>query len=343
MINLTKHFIKIFLTDIDLSKFNKVLIIRLSSLGDILLTTPFVRSLKNQYPKIKIDYIVREEYSDLLKLNPHLNKIFKFKRDEKDNLTTLAEIKNTNYDLIIDLQNNLRSKNIISNNNPQVVRFSKNSWKKFLLVNFKINKLKDEPKIPVRYAQIISGFQLDDKGLDLFTDRTADDRIFGKENLIGFCPGARHYTKRWLKEYFIELGNKLTKAGYTIVLFGGKIDKELCAEISKEIPSSIDASNIDDILQTAADMKLCKAVVCNDSGLMHTTAAIGTKVIAIFGSTVKEFGFTPYNCNNLILENNSLTCRPCSHIGRSSCPKNHFECMKLIKPDFVFEKLISFI
>mgnify|MGYP001170120031 FL=1 len=343
MINLAKHFIKIFLTNLDLSKLNKVLIIRLSSLGDILLTTPFIRSLKNQYPKIEIDFILREEYSDLLKLNPHLSKVYHYNRTEKDNFSILAEIKKTNYDLIIDLQNNLRSKKVFSDNNPQILRFSKNSWKKFLLVNFKINKLQDEPQIPDRYANTIPNFRLDDKGLELFTDKITDTRLINKNNLIGLCPGARHYTKRWLKEYFIELGNKLTKAGYTIVLLGGKIDKELCAEIAKEIPGSIDESNSDDILQIAADMKMCNAVVCNDSGLMHTASAVGTKVIAIFGSTVKEFGFTPYNCRNLILENNSLTCRPCSHIGRSSCPKKHFDCMKLIKPDFVFEKVISLI
>lgn len=167
--------------------------------------------------------------------------------------------------------------------------------------------------------------------------------LIGKNNLIGFCPGARHYTKRWPKEYFIELGNKLTSAGFTIALFGGKIDKVLCAEISNKIAGSINLSNDDDILQIAADMKLCKAVVCNDSGLMHTGSAVGTKVIAIFGSTLKDFGFTPYNCKNLILENNSLTCRPCSHIGKNKCPKEHFNCMKLIFPEFVFEKMISLI
>lgn len=331
------------MTDVDLSKLSKVLIIRLSSLGDILLTTPFVRSLKTQFPKIEIDFILREEYSDVLKLNPYLNNVFKFSRNENDNIALLSEIKNNNYDLIIDLQNNLRSKKIVSDNNPRQLRFSKISWKKFLLVNFKVNKLKDEPQIPVRYAITIPNFKLDDTGLEICSDRTADTRILGKENLIGFCPGARHYTKRWLKEYFIELGNKLTKAGYTIVLFGGKIDKDLCAEISNKITGSIDLSNFDDILQTAADMKLCKTIVCNDSGLMHTAAAAETKVIVIFGSTVKEFGFTPYNCKNLILENNSLTCRPCSHIGRNNCPKKHFECMKLIKPDLVFERLISFV
>jgi ADP-heptose:LPS heptosyltransferase len=86
-------------------------------------------------------------------------------------------------------------------------------------------------------------------------------------------------------------------------------------------------------------MKKCKAVICNDSGLMHTACAVGTPVLTFFGSTVKEFGFTPYRNKNLILENNSLSCRPCSHIGRDKCPKNHFKCMKELTPEIVFNKL----
>ena len=89
-------------------------------------------------------------------------------------------------------------------------------------------------------------------------------------------------------------------------------------------------------------MKLCKAIICNDSGLMHVASAVNTNVVAIFGSTVKEFGFTPYKCKNLILENNSLTCRPCSHIGRNDCPKKHFNCMNSIKPEFVLKNILSF-
>ena len=331
------------MTDLELSKLKKVLIIRLSSLGDILLTTPFIRAIKIQFPNIKIDMLIKEEYADVIKLNPYIDKKLFFKKDNKVNNVLITQLRNNGYDLIIDLQNNLRSKKITSKIKSNSVRFSKNSWNKFLLVKFKINKLIDALQIPVRYAQALPGFQLDGKGLDLVTDKNPSDELKQKENLIGFCPGAKHFTKRWPKEYFIKLGKILTQNGYTIVLFGGKIDKEICSLIAKEIPGSIDLSNTDDILQTTADMKLCKAVICNDSGLMHTASAVEIKVVAIFGSTVKEFGFTPYNCSNLILENNSLTCRPCSHIGRNSCPKKHFECMQSIKPDFVFEKLISFI
>lgn len=331
------------MTTAELSKLNKILIIRLSSLGDILLTTPFIRAIKSQFPDIKIDMLLREEYADVVKLNLYLNKKFLFKKDDKSNNVLIEQLENTNYELVIDLQNNLRSKKVVSSLKTKSVKFDKRSFDKFLLVNFKINKLKEALQIPVRYSNTIQNLKLDKGGLDLFTDKYANEELIGKNNLIGFCPGARHFTKRWLKEYFIELGNKITKNGYTIVLFGGRIDKEICEEINKAIPGSINLANDDDLLQTVADMKLCKVVVCNDSGLMHTATATGTKVIAIFGSTVKELGFAPYNCNNLILENNSLTCRPCSHIGRSNCPKKHFDCIKSIKPDFVFEKIQSII
>ncbi len=286
--------------------------------------------------------IVREEYSDAINLNPNLYQKFYYNRNDEENKSLITKLLKENYNLIIDLQNNLRSKNITSSLGIKTLRFKKESWRKFLLVNFKINKLKDAPQIPVRYAATIKNFKLDDKGIELFTDKPFSKIISDKNNLIGLCPGARHFTKRWPKEYFIELGKLLFNAGYQIVLFGGKIDKELCAEIAAEIPTAIDLSNDDGLLQTLSDMKRCLVVVCNDSGLMHVASATGTKLIAIFGSTVKEFGFTPYNCQNLILENNSLSCRPCSHIGKDHCPKKHFDCMRLIKPESVFEKVISF-
>ena len=90
-------------------------------------------------------------------------------------------------------------------------------------------------------------------------------------------------------------------------------------------------------------MKECKAIVCNDSGLMHTACAMKVPVLALFGSTIREFGFTPYNNKNLILENKTLSCRPCTHIGRENCPKNHFKCMLELSPGDAYNKLIELI
>ncbi len=323
----------------DLSKLNKILIIRLSSLGDILLTTPFIRSLKNMFPKLQIDFLLRQEYSDALINNPYINTLYRYSREKESNKKVLADIKRSNYELIIDLQNNFRSKKIKRSLNVLYVSFDKKTIKKFLLVNLKINLLKNAQQIPVRYAQVIENLNLDNDGIDLFTPNKPDEKLDIQDNLIGLCPGARHFTKQWPKEYFIALGKKLSESGYKVLLFGGRIDKQLCEEISNEIPGSINLANEDDLLQTAANMKMCKAIICNDSGLMHVASSTNTKVVAIFGSTVKEFGFTPYNCDDLILENKSLTCRPCSHIGRSSCPKKHFKCMREISPELVFEKV----
>lgn len=326
-----------------LSEINRILIIRLSSLGDILLTTPLIRAIKRENPAIQIDFLLRIEYRDLLIKNPNINELLLFSRNDFENLNLVKSLRNKNYELIIDLQNNLRSRGITSKLSGKKLRFDKKSFQKILLVKSKVNLLKNSPSIPVRYANVIDGLELDDQGLDLFTDNEPSSEIKKLENVIGLCPGARHFTKRWPIEYFIQLSRFLIQNNFNVALFGGKIDKEFCKQIKGVVPEVINLQNDDNILQTAADMKLCKAIVCNDSGLMHAASAIGTKVLTIFGSSVKEFGFTPYNCNSLILENNSLSCRPCSHIGRESCPEEHFSCMKEIKPDFVFNELLKLL
>jgi len=316
-----------------------ILIVRLSSLGDILLTTPLIRSLKKQNPNLQIDLLIRSEYSDLLKANPYISSLHLFSREDQENKKLKIKLMEMKYDCIIDLQNNLRSKLFLNNLTGEVLTFNKKRFEKVLLVHLKINLLKEVPQIPIRYAETIPDFQLDDEGLDLFLPENIASRIPAGQNVIGLCPGARHFTKRWQKENFIQLGKMLIEKGFSVALFGGESDRELCEEISKEIPGSVNLSTEDDILQLAKDMQQCKAVVCNDSGLMHAACAVKIPVVAIYGSTVREFGFTPYGCKNIILENNSLTCRPCSHIGKKKCPQKHFRCMLELTPAQAFESI----
>jgi heptosyltransferase-2 len=301
-----------------------------------------IRSLKKNNPNIGIHFLLREEYKDVLLHNPYISKLITIKREASLSKTKDILFQNK-YDFVIDLQNNLRSRILTNGLKCPKVRFRKLSWQKFLLVKFKINKLSEAQPIPERYASVIDDLKLDDEGLDLFTDKKPSEKLVGIKNLIGFCPGSRHYTKMWPKEYYIELGKKIIDNGFNLVLFGGKDDKTICDEISSYVSKCINLCNDDDILQTAADMKLCKTIICNDSGLMHTACAVKVPVVAIFGSTVKEFGFSPYRSKNLILENKSLTCRPCSHIGKNSCPKGHFKCMKEITPQLVYNSLIRFL
>ncbi|MCW8805463.1 MAG: glycosyltransferase family 9 protein [Ignavibacteriaceae bacterium] len=321
----------------DVSELKKILIIRLSSMGDILLTTPLIRSIKRQNPEVQIDFVLKEEFIELVKNNPNLTDIHVYSKQSFEKQILINTLISNNYEIVIDLQNNIRSKEITKQMQCQTFLFKKNDVKKFLLVNFKINRLKNAPPIPVRYAEA-AGINLDDEGLDIFTDNVADSSLDLNEKYIGLCPGAKHFSKRWPKEYFIELGKQLENSGYKVVLFGGLNEEELMGEIANHLSSPLSLCG-DSILQSAADMKMCKAIYTNDSGAMHLACAVKVPVIAFFGSTVKEFGFFPYKANSIELDVENLPCRPCTHIGRKSCPLIHFKCMKDIRPDLAFSSL----
>ena len=326
----------------DLSKIENLLIIRLSSLGDILLTTPLIRSIKKKYPTINIDFMVREEYKDALLFNPHLSNVYTYNK----NLSTTKNIELNNlkckkYGLVLDLQNNFRSLALTLKIKSPVKRFKKKIFAKFLLVNFKINLLKNTPEIPIRYAQTIKDFDLDEEGLEIRLPENVSSKLTEEKSYVGFAPGSRHFTKMWPPNYYINLGNYFVKNGQTVVLFGGKDDEKVCHEISSEIKNSINLCNNNNLIETASEMKKCSGLICNDSGLMHLGCAAGIPVVAIFGSTVSYFGFTPYKSKAIVVENENITCRPCTHIGRSTCPKKHFKCMTEITPLIVFNKFKS--
>ena len=320
----------------------RILVIRFSSLGDILLTTPFLRVLQKKIPSAKIDFLVKASFIDAIKLNPNINEVFAWQTEgELEKL--VANLKTKKYDFVLDLQNNFRSKRVVSKLGIDSLVFKKPNIRKFLLVQLKLNFLKDKKQIPEKYIEVVPELELDDLGLELFLPENIKPKYQSKKNIIGLAPGAFHYTKRWPIEYYSDLGNKLTEDGFEIVIFGGKSDIEICNDLQKRITGSIDLSNDNQLYSTAADMKNCKLIVCNDSGLMHTAISVGVPVVSIFGSTVKEFGFTPFGVENLIIENNNLSCRPCSHIGKSTCSKKHFKCMNELTAEMVYKEIENFM
>jgi len=323
----------------NLEKVKKILVIRLSSLGDVLLTTPLLRSIKKMNSDISIDFILREEYEDILVHNPNINKLYKYAESKLEKQILFNSIIAQNYEIVIDLQNNIRSRELTRILKCSVFKLKKRHIDKFLFVYLKINKLKDAPPIPVRYANAFDMIELDDNGLDFKTDNQPNEQLQTDEKFIGICPGSKHYTKRWPKGYYIELGKLLESNNYEVVLLGGKDDLDLCDEIAKELSNPINLCNENDVMQTAADMMMCKAVYCNDSGLMHLAAAVNVPAIAFFGSTVREFGFFPYKSNSLVMERDELQCRPCTHIGKKWCPQRHFSCMLEITPEDAIESL----
>lgn len=293
-------------------------------------------ALRKEYPKAEIDFVVKKEFSDVYLCNPSINKKIIYRKEIASSLN--EELKNDKYDLVVDLQNNWRSRALTKDISKNILRFNKPTLKKLLLVYLKINLLKEKKSIVTRYAES-ANVTLEGKVLEFFLPNNVKSNLVPGKKYIGFCPGAKHFTKRWLPEYYVELGIELVKLNYQVVLFGGSSEKELCKVIANQIPGAINLQNNDDLFSLAVDIQKCACVVTNDSGLMHLTAAVGTPIVAIFGSTVQEFGFAPFGVRNLILENNSLFCRPCSHIGRSSCPKKHFKCIKEVTPQGVLQSI----
>ncbi|MGA9408414.1 MAG: glycosyltransferase family 9 protein [Bacteroidota bacterium] len=336
---------------------NKTVVFRLSSIGDIVLASPLLRALRAAAgPKARIDFVVKKEFAELVKFSHHLSVVHEF--DDSRGFPALQELKETlraeHYDLVVDLHNNLRTiylRNFCDT--KELVTVDKRLYERWQLVHFKRNIYGNDLSVADRYIETVRDFGIanDGKGLELFIPDEIQFGISGKmaklrlnefEKVIGVCPGAKHYTKRWQKEKFAGVCTRLAKEYRAKVLvFGGEQDKDDCREISSIINHSVSGNASTDfsgefsLLEVAAAMEFCDVVLTNDTGLMHIACARQRKVVAVFGSTVREFGFAPYGTESIVVENNSLHCRPCSHIGRAECPKGHFKCMTDIGIDEV--------
>lgn len=335
--------------------FKKILVIRLSSLGDVILTTPLLKILKQSFTEARIDYLIKKEYSEVLKNNPNINNIIE--ADDNINFAGLIElkkqIKESSYDLIIDAHNNLRTFYLKLFLNSNKLKFKKYSLRKFLLVNFKINLMKDLPPISERYCNmlipLLRGMSVGRGVLqEIFTDVTSKqnaERLLNTLNiptgkkLVCIVPSSKHFTKTYPAEYYSALINKFDK-NYAFVLTGMGNDKKNIDIIKSNTGENVyDLCNKLNVLELAELMKKCSLVISGDTGPMHIAKALNIPLIIIAGSSVREFGFYPQNKNSVILENKGLKCRPCSHIGRNSCPKGHFKCMKEIKPDIILSEV----
>lgn len=330
---------------------NRFLIIRLSSIGDIILTTPLVRALRKAYPNSLIDYLVKEEFSELLLNNPHIDNVYTIDPGNglKEIFRWRKKIKSYEYTSILDLHRSIRSILMtIWLGRVQLGKLNKKIFKRFVLVKFGINLFKQNIPVTQRYFEAANSCNLVDDGLG--TELLHDGKIpkeltnvLGRKNIIVMAPGAGYFTKRWLPEYFAKLADKLTENDNAeLFLIGSKADREICGEIRKGMNNDVhDLSGSYTILETAAIINASDAVVTNDTGMMHIAVSQKKPVLAFFGSTTEELGFYPYSDKYRVLENKDLNCRPCSHVGRQNCPKGHFKCMQELSPELAYNSIIN--
>lgn len=322
----------------------KFLIIRFSSIGDIVLTTPVIRCLKKQVPEAEIHFLTKDSFRAVIEHNPYIDRVQVLAHSWE---LMIEELKAQDYDYIIDLHHNAKTLRVKNALKKKAYSFYKLNIQKYFYTAFKINLL---PKLHIvdRYLQTVASFGVknDGAGLDYFisaADETKREDIPGSHQAgyIACVIGAALGTKRWPVHKWKEFCAQLE---HPVILLGGPEDKLSGDEIAAVDPIKVYNACGKFKLNESADLvRKAKLVITNDTGLMHIAAAYKKPVISLWGNTVPSFGMTPYYGNvpvsDLILQTSKLWCRPCSKIGYAKCPLGHFKCMEKISVDELISKV----
>lgn len=311
----------------------RFLIVRFSSIGDIVLTTPVIRCIKTQVPDAEVHFLTKQSFMSILANNPYIDQLHLVKDDLSE---VIQQLQSYQFDYLIDLHHNLRSLRVKRGLQVKSFSFNKLNIEKWLLTNFKINRM---PAVHIvdRYLQTVSslGVVNDGKGLNYFIDKTdhvpaSDIPTSHSAGYVGLVIGAALATKQMPVE---QLKAICAGIDHPIILLGGPEDAAQGDQIAAIDPIKIYNACGKFKLNESADLvRKAKLVITHDTGLMHIAAAYQKPIISIWGNTVPAFGMGPYYGHQTVphqaFEVNGLRCRPCSKIGHAKCPKGHFNCMK---------------
>ena len=323
----------------------KILIIRFSSIGDIVLTSPVIRCVKEQLKNAELHFLTKAKFQGLLAANPHISKIHCLNNSLKE---VLAELEEEQFDLVIDLHKSLRSRAIVRKLKLQTYSFKKLNIKKWLFTKFKLNKL---PNIHLvdRYFEGLKRLKIkyDSKGLDYFIPSTCnlppDLQEVCKQPYTVWSLGGTYTTKKLPPGKMIELSNKLKAR---IILIGGKEDTAIAKDLMNKSSSQnlYNYSGDLSIDQSALLIKNAQHIITHDTGMMHIAAAFKKSISVIWGNTHPSLGMYPFGYENgstVFNHEVDLKCRPCSKLGYNECPKGHFNCMNLQNVDEIVKNCHS--
>ncbi|HQV38400.1 MAG: glycosyltransferase family 9 protein [Flavobacteriales bacterium] len=311
----------------------KVLVIRFSSIGDIVLTSPVLRCLKQQVPGMEVHFLTKNSFGSLVEHSPYVDRVHLLGDDLGHVLRTLKREK---FDLVVDLHHNTRTLRVKMALGAPSKSFPKLNREKWLLVNFKKDKL---PPIHIvdRYLGTVAhlGVKNDGQGLDLFIppDQEVDLGslpVSHRNGYIALCIGAGHFTKRLPPHKLVELAGKLKGP---LVIIGGPEDQAVGRLICNSVGArAFDTTGKYDLMGSASMIRQATSVIAHDSGAMHVASAFRKNTVSVWGNTVPQFGMGPYIPQHPerahISEVLGLSCRPCSKIGFDKCPRGHFRCME---------------
>lgn len=329
----------------------KILILRFSPIGDIVLSTPVIRLLKTQLDA-EVHYATEKKFESILTGNPYIEKLHFLDSSLDENLSD--NLLKENFDVIIDLQNNLKTKILKIRLRKRSYSHKKLRLKKFLLVNLKINNM-PSTHIVDRYMKVVAplGVKMDSLGLDYFIpekDEVENEWLpeTHQNGYVAFAIGSPHKTQQLPLKRMIELCDRINKP---IILLGGEKEIAIANEIEKffEPGTKAEEKEIEGLKkntvifnacgkfsfnQSASILEKASWVFTFDNDMMHVAAALKKTIYSIWGNTVPSFGYYPYRTKFIIFENNKINCRPCSFTGFDKCPKGHFKCMNDVVFDF---------
>ena len=339
--------------------FRHIAVLRLSSLGDVVLTLPVVHALAAAYPLARISYWVKEEFRDVVRFDPAIAHVRELDRDARrieDLVSMSAELEDC--DLIVDLHHNLRTRVLTARQKapvltPPAARVQRERW-----VRARWTHPAPLAHVTERYAAALDPLGIRVAGtpaLSAGTEAQAwarewiaawrpatatlapedDPAWHARRPPIAMFPAARHATKRWIEAHWLVLHERLAAAGHPLLYCSLDRERTLFPALASFVDQDTRARWCTEPLpRMAALISHCATAVTSDTGLMHVAAARGVRVVAMFGSTVPELGFAPSGAGHAMLCRHE-PCQPCTLHGRSECPKVHFRCMKDLMPEQV--------
>ncbi len=301
----------------------KILCIRFSSIGDILLTSPIVRILKSQFPSAEIHIATKTQYVHLWEGNPYVTQVHGY----QGNLWQFAsELRKEGFDLVYDLHKNLRSHALCLLLGKIPKQINKYTAERKAFVKTKVNRLPGH--LVDRNLQSL-GLKPDGQGLDYFIPEQAQVHLADvgiKSPYILYAIGGTHLTKVLSYPKMIEL---IESIPHTVVLVGDEWDEKIGYRLATLFPEKVvNLCGKTSLAESGSLLQQAVAVITHDSSMMHIAAALKhPNLFTIWGSTHPGFGFTPYQVPYVAIENSNLACRPCSTQGANICPLGHFSCM----------------
>jgi len=327
----------------------RILVVRFSSLGDVLLTTPLIRALRARHPDATIAALTGHACAPLLAGNPRLDEVLAL--EPGGSLATLArDLRRRRFTHLLDLHGNLRSR-VLRLLVPGPWRgFDARRGPRRELIRHKRDVYPDRLPVAERYFEAARdlGVVPDGKPAEFFASprarQAADEWLEAADlgrGLVVLAPGAAHPTKRWPLAHWERLAAALARQDWLVAVLGGPEDT-LAADVVARAAGGRgrNAAGRFDLQGAGALLARARVVVSGDTGLMHLATAVGAPVVALFGPTVEQFGFFPYRARAVVLERD-LPCRPCSSKGGRACPLGHHRCLTEIAPDQVLPRVLE--